>query len=296
MLRVVKIPDRPNIRYAVLKFKGDNPSEIFSWATDDIEEHGYKARRIIIFCRSHNHCRTLFRLFDIKFQVKYPDYKTRPYAMIHAGTDEEVKDFVIKSLREDEGNVRIVFATTAFGMSIDCKGLHLVIHFGLPNNIDDYVQESGRAGRDNQNSHAVLILYPKCTSGKVSPEMKNYARNGVICKRSLLLKSFGHFVKDKKIQAHACCDICATSCKCETCVNKMTEDAFKSPVEIFVINKEILKKAKVQSLPNLILSDEGKKLLQKQLSVLRNSIVEKISSSFVGLTYHQVFLYAQFQK
>ena len=48
--------------------------------------------------------------------------------MFHAGTDEEVKDFVIKSLREDEGNVRIVFATTAFGMSIDCKGLHLVIH------------------------------------------------------------------------------------------------------------------------------------------------------------------------
>ena len=77
-----------------------------------IEEHGYKARRVIIFCRSHNDCHTLFRLFDIKFQVKYPDYKTRPYAMFHAGADEEVKDFVIKSLREDEGNVRIVFATT----------------------------------------------------------------------------------------------------------------------------------------------------------------------------------------
>ena len=103
-------------------------------------------------------------------------------------------------------------------------------------------------------------------------------------------------MKDKKIQAHACCDICVTSCKCETCVNKMTEDAFKSPVEIFVINKEILKMAKAQSLPNLIRSDEGKKLLEKQLSVLRNSIVEKISSSFLGLTYHQVFLYAQFQR
>ena len=54
------------------------------------------------------------------------------------------------------------------------------------------------------------------------------------------------------------------------------------PVEIFIINKEILKKTKAQSLPNLILSDEGKKLLEKQLLVLRNSIVEKISSSFVG--------------
>ena len=36
VLRVVMIPDRPNIRYAVLKFKGDNPLEIFSWAMDDI--------------------------------------------------------------------------------------------------------------------------------------------------------------------------------------------------------------------------------------------------------------------
>ena len=77
---------------------------------------------------------------------------------------------------KSDGSVRVVFATTAFGMGVDCKGLYNIIHFGPPGDIDDYLQESGRAGRDNAQSHAVLVLYPKCTSGKVSKEMKLYAK------------------------------------------------------------------------------------------------------------------------
>ena len=44
--------------------------------------------------------------------------------------------------------VCIVFATIAFGMGVDCKGLKTGVHYGPPDDIDDYFQESDRAGQN----------------------------------------------------------------------------------------------------------------------------------------------------
>eukprot|EP00794_Sanderia_malayensis_P001779 gene1779-1983_t len=168
ILRLVMEPDRPNIRYVVLSFRTDDPAVIFSSIIDDVRQHGYNSRRIIVFCRSHNHCRALFRLFDQEFHHLYPNYKSRPYAMFHAGTDEEIKGHVINSMGKIDSSVRVVFATTAFGMGVDCKDVYHIIHFGPPGDIDDYLQESGRAGRDNTQSHAmckVHLVRPRMHAG-----------------------------------------------------------------------------------------------------------------------------------
>lgn len=53
-------------------------------------------------------------------------------------------------MTEENGHGRIVFATTAFGMGVDVKALEHIIHFGPPNDIDDYIQESGKADRIRQ--------------------------------------------------------------------------------------------------------------------------------------------------
>lgn len=84
-----------------------------------LNKEGVLCDGTLIFCKSHSHCRELFRLFDSAFREMYPSYASRPYAMFHAGTDEEIKDFVIKSFSEANGIVRILFATNAFGMGVN---------------------------------------------------------------------------------------------------------------------------------------------------------------------------------
>ena len=71
-------------------------------------------------------------------------------------TDPVVKENIV-SLFTTESTLRIVIATVAFGMGIDCHDIRQVIHFGPSSGIESYVQETGRAGRDNLSSLAVLI-------------------------------------------------------------------------------------------------------------------------------------------
>ena len=59
---------------------------------------------------------------------------------------------MLRSLTKDTGVVRVVFATTELGMGVNCIGLYSKIHYGAPRSIDDYFQESGRAGRDGKQA------------------------------------------------------------------------------------------------------------------------------------------------
>lgn len=76
----------------------------------------------------------------------------------HAGLDPEVKD---KRQQEWTENLyRIMVATNAFGMGIDKPDVRVVIHIDMPDSIEAYFQEAGRAGRDGRRSYAILLHSP----------------------------------------------------------------------------------------------------------------------------------------
>ena len=66
--------------------------------------------------------------------------------MFHSGTPRLTKELILENIPDKNGHIRVLICTIAFGMGINCRGVHRVIHFGLASDIESYVQECGRAG------------------------------------------------------------------------------------------------------------------------------------------------------
>ena len=77
----------------------------------------------------------------------------------HAGLTTAERD--LRQINWTKGRSRVMVATNAFGMGIDKPDVRLVIHYNLPDSIEAYFQEAGRAGRDGNASYAVLLYNPK---------------------------------------------------------------------------------------------------------------------------------------
>jgi len=88
----------------------------------------------------------------------------------HAGIEHKTKDY--KQNQWTKGKTRVIVATNAFGMGIDKADVRFVVHIDLPDTLEAYYQEAGRAGRDEKTSFAVL-LFNKTDIGNVKKRTSN---------------------------------------------------------------------------------------------------------------------------
>lgn len=189
-------PDKPNIYLCCEEF--NSIWETFGPLADLLSKERTNLGRVIIFCKKVVLCSQLYSFFLFKLRDNFTEppgcvdkIECRLVDMFTSGTHCEVKDVILKSFKSRNA-LRIVIATIAFGLGIDCPDVRQVINFGTPNNIEDYLQQIGRAGRDSQPCTAKL-LYGKHLMKNSSKSIIEYCTRSTACRRSLLFSEFDSY-------------------------------------------------------------------------------------------------------
>ena len=154
--------------------------------------------------------------------------RNRIVEMYHAGTTSSVKEHVTQLMSEDSSHLRILIATVAFGMGVNCKKVRCTIHFGPTKNIEQYLQESGMAGRDGEQTAVLLfnvLLFNGILATRCEKEMKDFLHSEE-CRRNYIMCHFGYETESRNM-SHVCCDVCASQCDCgnDDCGKHWTENS-----------------------------------------------------------------------
>lgn len=151
---VEQSPEKPNIFLSCEEFH--SIPQFFTQYAESIIVERLNTERTIVFCKRRYLCSQIYSFFKYKLrgQITEPpnrdDVDSRLVDMFTSGTDDVVKERIVMNFKNPQAPLRIVIATIAFGMGIDCSDVRRVIHMGPPEDIESYVQQIGRCSRDGK--------------------------------------------------------------------------------------------------------------------------------------------------
>ena len=207
-------PNKLNLTYIVECMHKDTDLEYyFGWLVDELKTKQVSCERTIIYCQTIKQCGVVYgtvkgMLGDLMYAGNNENVLVE---MLHSCTPAANKQNILHSFQLENGTIRLLIVTIAFGMGVDCKGVHRIVHFGPSKTVEAYVQETGRAGRDGVQSMA-YILYHGILLSHVEGQMKSFVKTSE-CRRLALLKHFDSVLQQPE-KDHFCCDNCAAGCKC----------------------------------------------------------------------------------
>ncbi|MCL2186988.1 MAG: RecQ family ATP-dependent DNA helicase [Treponema sp.] len=242
---IVGNPDRPNISYSAMGCINRN------LAVRDLLIAN--KRPAIVFCSSRPGTEKLARY--LRNELAEMGFAwSGEIRFYHAGLSREEKAAAEKWLLKN--TEAVLCSTCAFGMGVDKADVRTVIHRDCAPSVEAYLQESGRAGRDGEQSKAILLWGPEDENAmlraKTDADKKrlsallNYAKDTENCRRHSLLALLD-FDSGGEVPEKLCCDICVSkeSYLSDDAIGKLREEV--SLLEFFRKNKRRFTQEKAAS-------------------------------------------------
>lgn len=182
-------PCKQNVFYKVLP--EITTEDLSTHICEGVLKKHSKYPKTVVFVKDYVKCAQLYFAIRSKLGVHITDPPGYPHLtqffvadMFTRVCTETKKEQIISLFSSTTSKLRILVATTAFGMGVDVPDIRTVIHWGVPSTEEQYVQETGRAGRDGLEATAVLYN-DKCRK-HVRKHMLEYVENSSACRRDYL--------------------------------------------------------------------------------------------------------------
>ena len=229
--------DRPNIKYFC--FSKENGVKSLQWLMDGLIKNKKNMPKTIIYCRTINSCSKLYKLFVDTlgcdaFVNDSVTFSNMLIGMFHHSTAKCNKLFIESNFVKYSSTLRVIIATDAFGMGINIPDVRFVVNWGYPRTLSNFVQQCGRAGRDNKSSCSILYRNNKDDTDAI---LKAFAdSNKMECRRRDLLSFFGTCTMQHD---HLCCDVCMKMCICDECCTASSALPVEIPTFVLVSNENL---------------------------------------------------------